>query len=285
MFYGYGILNNHVPTLKAAAMVSDTDAQAFINAAAITDTTQKNAITQLVADFKTAGIWTKMKAIYPFVGGTASAHKFNLKDPRDLDDAYRLVFNGGWVHSSTGALPNGLNTFADTKLTPSSTFNTTTFNHLSYYSRTSLGSQGYSYDMGSYDFNNGGGNGMIIRRSSNVSVFTATYPSNISYSDTSATVTDGSGLFMGTQNGTSIKYFRNNSLLATNTTASTNATTLPVYSPIFIGTLGEYGYATTNRWSNKECAFASIGTSLTDTEAANFYNSVQKFQTTLSRNN
>ena len=274
-----GIRNRVVNVVNSV----DADAIAFIAAAGITNLTQAAAINTLVNDLKTYGLWTKMKALYPMVGGTATSHKFNLKDPRDLDAAYRLVFNGGWTHTSTGVLPNGLNTFANTKLTPSSTFNTTTFNHLSYYSRTSLGSQGYSYDMGSYDFNNGGANSMIIRRSSNVSEFTATYPSNISYSNTSATVTDGSGLFMGTQNGSSIKYFRNNSLLATNTTASTNATTQPVYSPIFIGTLGEYGYAATNRWSNKECAFVSIGTSLTDTDAANFYNSVQKFQTSLGR--
>ena len=32
-----------------------------------------------------------MKAIYPFVGGTATTHKFNLKDPADINAAFRLV--------------------------------------------------------------------------------------------------------------------------------------------------------------------------------------------------
>ena len=41
----------------------DTDAQAFINAAIITDITQANAINSLVISLKSAGIWTKMKAI------------------------------------------------------------------------------------------------------------------------------------------------------------------------------------------------------------------------------
>jgi hypothetical protein len=94
----------------------DPDAQAFITAAAITNPTQQSAVNQLVVDLKGYGVWSKMKALYPFVGGTASQHKFNLKDPRDLDAAFRLVFNGGWTHSSTGALPNGTNAFADTKL-------------------------------------------------------------------------------------------------------------------------------------------------------------------------
>jgi hypothetical protein len=102
---------------KAAAY--DPDAQAFITAAAITDVTQQGAINTLVLALKGYSIWTKFKAIYPIVGGTASQHKYNLKDPRDLDAAFRLVFNGGWTHSSTGAQPNGVNGYADTKFTPS----------------------------------------------------------------------------------------------------------------------------------------------------------------------
>ena len=56
-----------------------------------------------------------MKALYPFVGGTATSHKFNLKDPRDLDAAFRLQFNGGWTHNSNGVTPNGTNGYADNK--------------------------------------------------------------------------------------------------------------------------------------------------------------------------
>ena len=57
----------------------DADAQAFITAAAITDLNQQNAINTLVVSLKGYSIWTKFKAIYPIVGGTASQHKYNLK--------------------------------------------------------------------------------------------------------------------------------------------------------------------------------------------------------------
>ena len=67
----------------------DPDAQAFITAAGITDNTQKSAINTLVLDMKGFGIWTKMKAIYPFVGGTATTHKFNLKNPLDTSTLYK----------------------------------------------------------------------------------------------------------------------------------------------------------------------------------------------------
>jgi len=100
----------------------DPDAQAFLTAAAITDPTITSAIDTLVVDLKGYGIWNKMKAIYPFVGGTASSHKFNLKDPRDLDAAFRLVFIGGWTHSVNGVQGNLTNAFADTYLVPSTNF-------------------------------------------------------------------------------------------------------------------------------------------------------------------
>ena len=84
----------------------DPDAQAFITAAAITDSTQQNAINTLVIALKGYSIWTKMKAIYPIVGGVASSHKYNLKDPRDLDAAFRLTFTVGWTHSANGMTPS-----------------------------------------------------------------------------------------------------------------------------------------------------------------------------------
>jgi len=92
----------------------DPDAQAFITAAAITDPTQQSAINTLVVGLKADDLWTNMQAIYPFVGGTATTHKYNLKDPRDLNAAYRLSFSGGWTHSVDGALGNGVNNICDT---------------------------------------------------------------------------------------------------------------------------------------------------------------------------
>jgi hypothetical protein len=46
----------------------------------------------------------KFMAIYPLVGGTQSTTKWNLKDPRDLDAAYRLSFYGNPVYAGTGIL-------------------------------------------------------------------------------------------------------------------------------------------------------------------------------------
>lgn len=65
---------------------------------------------------KANNIYSKLVAMYLYVGGTASAHKFNAINPLDTNSAFRLVFSGGSTHSGTGWLPNGTNGFANTYL-------------------------------------------------------------------------------------------------------------------------------------------------------------------------
>lgn len=72
------------------------------------------AVDDLVAGYKSNGTWAKYDAIYPFVGGTASAHKYNLKDPRDLDAAYRLQYVATVTHDDKGATGNGTSGYSDT---------------------------------------------------------------------------------------------------------------------------------------------------------------------------
>ncbi len=241
----------------------DADAQAFITAAGITDTTQKSAINTLVVNLKAYGIWTKMKAIYPMVGGTATTHKFNLKDPRDLDAAFRLVFNGGWVHSSTGAKPNGTNGYADTYYVPSVNLTDINSNHISYYSRTNATG---GIEMGGgpiplVDLVIKGGESMW-----NMASF-AYYPPQ----------TDSRNFLINTRTGANLfKFIKNGSVITTSTSAA--GTTKPNVSYY----LGKRNYPG-GPWSTKECAFSSIGDGLTDAEATNFYTAVQAFQTTLGR--
>jgi len=252
----------------------DADAQAFITAAGITDATQQSAINTLVTDLKTYGIWTKMKAIYPFIGGTSTTHKWNLKDPRDLDSAFRLVFSGGWTHSSTGALPGGVNGYADTKFIPNTnlTLNNT---HMSFYSRTNT-NNGID-DFSSIITGDTSNMRMIIRE---LGAFKADMYSSAQRA--TASIADSRGFFvLRRTSSTSLKFDRNAVNLSTNT--NTNTGTLPTWQP-FIG--AAYRLTTppnVTNYSNRECAFASIGDGLTDTEAANLYTTVQAYQTTLNR--
>ena len=249
--------------------VFDADAQAFITAATITDNTQKNAVNQLTVDLKAASIWTKMKAIYPFVGGTATTHKWNLKNPLDTNAAFRLVFGGGWIHSSTGAKPNAINTVADTFLIPSTSL-TLNDQHLSYYTRTNVNTT--EVEIGC---NVGGNppNTLLEIRTSGI-----TYVSIAAGSYTTYTDPNSLGFYLGSRTASnSIRLFKNGTNVASGTTASTsNPTNTLVLGGLNSGALVQFR-------TQKECAFASIGDGLTDTDAANFYTAVQAFQTTLGR--
>ena len=255
----YGLLG--LASKKAAA--TDVDADAFILAAGITDNTQKSAIQTLVIDLKGYGVWTKMKAIYPMVGGTSTTHKYNLKDPQDTDGAFRLVFSGGWTHSSTGALPNGTNAYADTKLNASTVLSSFNSNHISFYSRT----QNLTDSA-----NMGGGSG-----SAYFTLEKATHWNGSTFLNYGIDPT--TGLFINARTANNVqKLYRNGSQLgSTNTTTSTASANANLY-------LGARNIGGGNQYAARECAFATIGDGLNDTESSNLYTAVQAFQTTLSRN-
>ena len=90
------------------------EALKFIDSSGITDQTQKDAICTLVKQLQDSSLWTKIDAVYPYVGSSSLSCKWNLKNPVNSDTAFRLTFSGGWTFSSTGALPNGVNAYANT---------------------------------------------------------------------------------------------------------------------------------------------------------------------------
>jgi hypothetical protein len=251
----------------------DADAQAFITAAAITDPTQQAAINTLVVDLKGYSIWTKMQALYPFVGGTASTHKFNLKNPLDTDAAFRLVFNGGFTHSSNGITGNGTNGFADTKFNPISQSSNLNSFSLSVYSRTNLSDT--MFDIGNADsWANGVKASVIMTRYANGNRYIA-----IGGNYTLNAETNSQGYYCGGTNGSATQIlYKNGSNVLSGTSNQAGFSNSNLYiSAVNDITLGAKQY------SSKNYSFASIGDGLSPTEAANFYTAVQAFQTTLGR--
>lgn len=258
MYYGLLSLAAKVP-----ASGYDSDAQAFFTATGITDTTQKSAVNQLVLDLKSYSIWTKLLACYPFVGGTSTTHKYNLKDPQDTDAAFRLVFSGGWTHSSTGALPNGTNAYADTKLASSAHLSQDSASY-GMYSRTEA--NGEYYDMGSA----GLGSRMLLRFNGSF------YHLNNDTAFDTGTNSSSLGLFVSSRTGsTTKKGYRNATEIQNSTRSSTGLDTNNFY-------LGSY--TSSSGFTIREFAFAFIGSGLDATEVSNLSSAVTTFQTTLSRN-
>jgi hypothetical protein len=251
----------------------DPDAQAFFTASGLTGATNLTAVNQLVLDLKAASIWTKMKAIYPMVGGTAALHKWNLKDPQDTNAAFRLVFSGGWTHSANGALPNGTNGYANTFLSTSAiSLNSV---HVSYYSRTNNTSTGCEIGGG----NSGPDSYTLLQGRTHVAptTDTAIWINNTATVDRVAGV-NTAAFFCGSRTAANIiRLFRNSVRIINGTVSSNTTSTFPIW-------LGAFNFAGSGAvWSNRQCAFASIGDGLTDAEAGNFYTAVQAFNTTLAR--
>ena len=268
------LATNGIISSSSGALSFDADALAFMTAASITDNTQKTAVNTLVTDLKTYGIWAKIKAIYPMVGGSATSHKFNLKDPRDLDAAYRLVFNGGWTHSSTGALPNGTTGYADTKFNPVTVSQSLSSTHLSVYTNTANTagtSRGYIGSIQT-DSTNYAVLGYFSAGTQEVGVIGG---SSVEYGGRTSAF---AGFKLTSTNGDRYnRYFKNNAkidtLIQTNSFYNAN---------MYLGAVNYIGNP--SYFQNVPFTFASIGDGLSDTEALNFYTSVQTFQTTLGRN-
>ena len=266
--YVYAVASDSVSGVKAWSrvdfdVVGDTDAEAFISAALITDDTQKIAITTLVLQLKSDSIWSKFHAIYPLVGGSAFSHKFNLINPLDTDAAFRLVFSGGVTHSLDGIHGNGANGWADTFYQPSvsATQNSAS---LSFYSRTNNTSS--VVDMGA---------GSTSNRFDNY-VYSTGWYANINQSTAPFSAAGGSlGMFEASRvSSTQIRKRKNGAFIVAETVTS-NAPTSNILGLMSFGA---------SLYSNRNYAFFSVGTHLDDTESANFYNAVQAFQTSLGRN-
>jgi hypothetical protein len=252
----------------------DVDAGNFIDATAIVDETIRSAINTLVLDLKGASLWTKMKALYPFVGGSATSHKYNLKNPLDTDAAYRLVFYGGWTHSSTGALPNGTNAYADTRLVPKDAFSD--FNiALGVYSRTEANT--YYNEMGVRPPTGASDQIVMLPRHSGNFYGDLTFSRRVSTANGSSL-----GLLsLSRISSTDVRTYRNATQLGINTGSHTR----PILNqtiPLWLSALNLNG--SMNGPSPREKALAYISVGLTSAEISSLTTIITTYQTSLSRN-
>lgn len=247
----------------------DPDAQLFITATGITGT-NATATNKLVIDLKAANIWTKMKAVYPMVGGTSTTCKFNLKNPVDSNAAYRLTFFGGGTFSANGYSPGGVNGYANTFLAPSAAYGVATSGHMSYYSRTDSNGAN-EREMGAMtgtiytDLGLRYSGNLYMRWGETGGPTQVASPNSLGFYVASRTTSNSQKIF---KNGIQVLTSANlgNQLPSVNFyLGCQNSSNSPI------------------NYSAKQCAFASIGDGLTDAEALALYNATQTFNTTLGR--
>lgn len=251
---------------------TDADAQAFFTATGITDATQKSAVNQLVLDLKAASLWAKMDAIYPFVGGTAFTHKYNLKNTAQ----FMITFAGTLTHGSTGVTPNGTSGYGDTGLTPSTISGNYTLNaaHMSYFSGTNVAEASCLFGVSKTD--NTLSTALVPKWSDGNDYTTFNYSAGPNSADYSTT----SGLITAVRNATTYNMY----LGATNVktyTMSAGTAGLPDQSIVIFANKQSSG--TINNWATRLCKFASIGGALTGADVTALNTAVSTFNTTLGR--
>ena len=260
---------------KVVVAGGDPDANAFISAAGITDSTQQSAIQTLVTDLKTAGIYSKFIAFWPFVGGTASQHKYNLIDPRDLDAAYRVTFNGTLTHSSTGVKGDGSTGYYETHIDMNSDLSQND-NFGFVYTRiaaqenkiSGYGSLGQANDcwwqIGSVRNTSNRYNARIYSTNAGVSFVTST---------------SGAGLFgVSRTSSTAVSMNINKSHTSfTRSSVSPNTGQTP-YGLAFQTSTGTSAHS-----ANEHAAGGFTSEGLTTSEIDDLYDAVQAYQTTLGR--
>ena len=212
-----------------------------------------------------------MKALYPIVGGTATAHKFNLKNPLDTNAAFRLVFAGGVTHSSNGFAGNGTNGFANTFVNPNTLF-TSGFASIGVYNRVSGTNSGHfiGTQVGSINFfsirpqfivnirhhNRGSATAQTNHAVINEKGFSA----NSRISNTLLTSIDNTGTLQ---------------TIATNVTIAYSGFIIPLLANNSSGSYGNY--------SNAQLAFAYISDALSSGELTSLKAINETYQTTLGR--
>lgn len=232
--------------------------------------TEQQATNQLVLDLKNAGLWaSSFYYIYPFVGGSAAAHKFNLVDPTNIN-GWELTFSGSPIHNSNGVTFNGTTQYADTGLDPSTDMSQDS-KHYSFYLRTNgTGFVGAVME--------GGGSFRGDRLSGN---FAGTlYHSLSKVSDTVAPPGTMTGEWLINRTDSTTAYVARNDSTVDSDGAATS------YNPAGNFYLAARNLIGSGPASYNACnmAFASSGVGLTSGQATNLYNAIVTFETTLGRN-
>jgi hypothetical protein len=270
------ITSSPTPTPTASPGPSfDPDAAAYLSAVVAAggavSSPMSGATNTMFLALKSNGIYGKLSAFYPILGGIQSSHAIEGKNPTGSQN---LTFNGSWVHNDKGMRPSACSTsnYADTQYLPTS-LNPNSNHMFAYFNGT--GTQfGTACGSSTYD---GAGPGPY---------FILGHPAFEFFSSDGIVSAAGNitayGAVIGTRIGSNdTRIFRSIDGGAWGQGSSTNTTAPSTYpsNSITIGKINPSGFPASDRY-----AFFSFGDGLDTTEATNYYNIVLAYQTALNRN-
>jgi len=123
--YSSGVPNQGTYFLEnnpSCQLVPDVDANAYLEdviaSGGTTNPTINNAVNTLFEELKSAGLYSYMEAMYPFVGATAASHSINALGNKTYD----ITWYGGLTHNVSGTTGNNANGYGDTHVVPNQIF-------------------------------------------------------------------------------------------------------------------------------------------------------------------
>lgn len=250
----------------------DPDTKAFLQATGINNTVIEVAVNNLVVNLKDANLWTKLKALWPMVGGTADTCKYNLKNPA----ANTLTFVNAPTIDADGVSWNGTTQYANTNLAPGTAG--LTGMHIMYYSLTASPVTA-RVQMGS---RTGSNLARIVLNSTGTSKLavwlggtTSSIGEHIKHTATSQ------GLFVASWvNGTTIRAHQNGVSLGTSSQVA--GSIAAITNNMYLGAYNDAG--TPSLFTSMKCGVASIGDTFSDAEAITYSNIINQFCQQLSKN-
>jgi hypothetical protein len=283
--FEFSVGQSHGFAISGSCDIFDVNASRYLDVLNITDSNTRNSINNFTVNLKENNIWGKMSGIYPFIGDTADANKYNLKDPRNLDASFRLGFSGaGTIHSSqSGVSFAGSNDYANVFFNPFS--NLTGYPvHLSFLSLTDINLA--NIDVGCEDFTAKRLSVSAEYLSPNDAFFdcysytngrtTVTAPINSKAFYTASRITPSSG-FMLLFNSSTVPTKSANDLINITPDGKPNLN-------IFLGAVNYAGTPTYTNFAPRTFGFFSVGDGLTSGECVNLYSAVKQLQYDLNRN-
>jgi len=241
----------------------DADALAFFarvtTAGGTLSNTEKSAVNTLVVQMKSDGIWTKMKAVYPMVGASAAACSRNLKS-----DNFNGSFSSGWTFSSTGIVSSA-GSFMNTNIKPNDMAQNSI--HFGFYNKGLNG----QYKMGVYQ-TSPSFSGSYLRATN------ATNDCDINSNTASALFQRETGMVVLNRVDALGKIVFNNGIKS----SALSVSLAPLNFNFYLNGLNEAGTSNSTN-ANSDFSFCTIGDGLTDQNGIDYYNAVQTFNTTLSR--
>ena len=102
----FAIENNQLKILIQPNLgaTDDSDVDTYFTATGLNEITYKQALNTFVSRLKSNGIWNKLIAIYPILGGGSESSSYNLKDPT----AFQIQWPSDFTFNSGGVLTSGV---------------------------------------------------------------------------------------------------------------------------------------------------------------------------------